>query len=64
MADRETLIQHIEGLYPADSKWEDSATIGKVLLANAIADKWRELSVDMLYLYAEQCTLASGEPMP
>lgn len=55
---RDEAIQTIEGLYPADSEYDDTAAIGEVLLRQARfgrAHDWRNEPTDILVRYAELC---------
>lgn len=52
---REQVIEVIEHIFPADSKYEETADIGTKLLFQAIADQWRQLPTAVLARYAEFC---------
>ena len=54
---REEAIQHIENLYPADSGYDDTAEIGRDLLAQAKREVsgWRTEPTEILVRYAELC---------
>lgn len=58
--DRHELIELIEGLYPADSENETTRKIGQMILIHAIGTDWRDLPVEMLRKYAEQCSYCDG----
>lgn len=55
---RDEAINHIEHMYPADSIHEDTAEIGRVLLAQAEREMegWRSKPDAVLIRYAELCT--------
>jgi len=50
---RREAIQIIEGLFPADAPYENTATIGKRLLEQA--KNWRDEPDAVLFRYAELC---------
>ncbi|MGR9052754.1 MAG: hypothetical protein ACU84J_08910 [Gammaproteobacteria bacterium] len=58
VSDREEAIRHIENLYPADADYEDTAAIGRELLAQAKREVlgWRNEPTAVLIRYAELCT--------
>lgn len=53
--DRNKAIQIIEGLFPADSEYPDTAEIGKKLLTQAKTKSWRDEPIDVLIRYANLC---------
>jgi len=56
--DRGELISQIEGLYPADSGYDQNSEIGKRFLDEAREEarvSWRDESLPVLRLYAEKC---------
>ena len=56
---RKKAIEIIEALYPADSQFHDTATIGMELLAQAKHEinDWRNLPESVLVRYAELCQM-------
>lgn len=55
---KDKYIDTIRGLYPADSRYPDTAEIGRRLLLEAMektAFNWRDLPEDVLRIYAELC---------
>jgi len=54
---KEQAIANIEGLYPADSQYEQSREIGKKLLEQAKMEiqGWRSEPTEVLIRYAELC---------
>ncbi len=52
---REEAIKIIEQLYPADAPYTDTATVGRQLLAEARATKWRYESYGVIVEYARLC---------
>ena len=52
---REEAIQIIENLYPADSKFIDTAEVGRELLAKAMANCWWAEPTKVLLEYARLC---------
>lgn len=57
MNDREQAIANIEGLFPADSQYQDTREIGKRLLKRAKmeVEGWRSEPTPVLVRYAELC---------
>ena len=56
--DREELIDNIEGLWPADSEYEDTARLGRQILEESRVEAkvgWRDEPVEVLRIYAEKC---------
>ena len=55
--DRDRAIKIIEALFPADSRWPDTAKIGRELLEQAKRDcnNWRTESTNVLIRYAQLC---------
>lgn len=54
---REEAIRNIEDLYPADSRYEDTAEVGRQLLEQAKHEVcgWRTEPTEVLIRYAELC---------
>lgn len=46
--DKDEAIRHIENLYPPDSSYPDTATIGRNDLEDALAERWRDLPEPIL----------------
>ena len=57
MMTREEAIQQIEGLFPADAEYEDTAEIGQQLLEQAKREVsgWRTEPTEVLVRYAQLC---------
>lgn len=55
--DRETAIEYIANLFPADSEYEETADIGKALLERAKREVlgWRNEPTAVLVRYAQLC---------
>lgn len=55
--DRQQAIDTIEGLYPTDSQYSETTTIGKRLLQQAKGElnNWRNEPTEVLIRYAELC---------
>jgi hypothetical protein len=55
---KEELIKKIEGLYPIDSEFPDTNTIGEFLLMRAMKEAkfdWRDLPESVLTIYLREC---------
>lgn len=55
MKNREQIIQEIEYLFPADSKYPSTREVGEGLLQRAIWSKWRSLPDEILLEYLRLC---------
>ena len=55
--DRQQAINIIEGLYPVDSQYSETNTIGERLLSQAKreCENWRTLPDAILFRYADLC---------
>lgn len=59
--DKNEAIETILDLYPADSQYRNSATVGKQLLMQAICESWQSLPKEVLVRYAQLCIEKESE---
>jgi len=53
---RQEAIRNIEGLYPPDSEYPNTAAIGEKLLMSIVVEEWRDLPLYTLQRFSSSCT--------